>query len=369
MFDPTTLNPTLTYSTGKGLGFGNETLLQNHELCTKETCDLSMARYSYLPSLLGNATYLAIFAILIFPQILMGMRYGIWKYMLAMISGLVLEAIGYSGRILLYYDPFDNDAFLLNFIALTIGPAFFATAIYLCLGRVVLAYGEDVSRFRPRTYTIFFCLCDFGPLIMESAGVTIVSTSHTEKQTRIGKNIEMAGLISQVIALVLFATAATDFAIRARKAKSTWDERYQSVVKTPIFKAFLTSLGIATLTIFTRSIYRIIELSGGFTGSLFTGYEPIFMVFETFMIIIACTCLTVWHPALAFGDVWHQLNFDDGTEGPPKKMDEESGDEESQIGEKSVRVSIEEIGDAESQLGEKNVRVSMEKHGMRIQPS
>ncbi|KAI9049869.1 hypothetical protein LZ554_006018 [Drepanopeziza brunnea f. sp. 'monogermtubi'] len=369
MLDPTTLNPTLTYSTGDGLGFGNETLLQHHELCTLETCDLSMARYSYRPSLLANATYLAIFAILIFPQIFLGMRYKIWKYMLAMITGLVLEAIGYAGRILLYYDPFDNDAFLLNFIALTIGPAFFATAVYLCLGRVVLAYGEDVSRFRPRTYTIFFCLCDFGPLILESVGVAIASTSKTEKQTSIGKNIEMAGLVFQVVALVLFATAATDFGIRARRARGEWDERYRSVVKTPIFKAFLTSLAIATLTIFTRSVYRIVELSGGFTGSLFTGYEPIFMIFETFMIVIACTCLTVWHPALAFGGVWHELSFICGTERAPGKMGEETGDEESQLGEKSVRVSMEDIGDAESQLGEKSVRVSIEKRGRRIQQS
>jgi hypothetical protein len=130
MVDLSMLNPTLTYSTGKASGFGNETLLRNPELCTMQTCDLSMASYLYLPSLPGNVTYLTIFAILILPQIFLGIRYKIWKYMIAMVIGLVLETMGYAGRILLYHEPFNNDAFLLNFITLTIGPAFFAAAVH-----------------------------------------------------------------------------------------------------------------------------------------------------------------------------------------------------------------------------------------------
>jgi hypothetical protein len=228
----------------------------------------------------------------------------------------------------------------------------------------VLAYGEDVPRFKPRTYTLFFCLCDFGPLILESVGVAIASTADTETMSELGKDIEIAGLVLQVSALALFATAASEFALRARKAKGTWDERYQSVVNTLFFKAFLVSLAIATVTIIIRSIYRIVELSGGFTGHVFTGHEPAFMVLESVMIIIACTCLTVFHPALAFGGIWHELNFDSGrTERPSEKTDEYTGDEQSQLGEKSVRVSIEEIGDEESQLGEKSVRVSSKECG------
>lgn len=74
--------------------------------CTPPTCPLREPRLTYAPSLPGNASYLAFFSVMLLVQLAMGIRYRTWGYMAAMVSGLVLEAIGYAGRIQLHYNRF-----------------------------------------------------------------------------------------------------------------------------------------------------------------------------------------------------------------------------------------------------------------------
>lgn len=71
----------------------------------------------------------------------------------------------------------------------------------------------------------------------------------------------------------------------------------------------LLRLFVATMTIFARCVYRCIELSGGFQGELFVSDEPLYMVLEGVMMIIACTCLTFLHPGLCFQGTWREATF------------------------------------------------------------
>ena len=43
-------------------------------------------------------------------------------------------------------------------ICITIAPVFITASIYLCLARIIVVYGEHLSRFRPRFYTITFII-------------------------------------------------------------------------------------------------------------------------------------------------------------------------------------------------------------------
>jgi len=79
----------LTHSNGDGTGSGNVTLLNNPNLCTLQTCDLSLASFLYIPTLPGNALYAGIFGVLVFAQLFLGIKYKTWGYMTAMILGLV----------------------------------------------------------------------------------------------------------------------------------------------------------------------------------------------------------------------------------------------------------------------------------------
>ncbi|KAH7356874.1 RTA1 like protein-domain-containing protein [Rhexocercosporidium sp. MPI-PUGE-AT-0058] len=322
----------LTHSDGNGRGYGNQTLLENPDLCTLQTCDLSMASFLYIPTLPGNALFAAIFGIYLVAQIFLGIKHKTWGYMVAMVLGLLLEVIGYTGRILLHNNPFNGDNFLMYLVTLTIAPALLSASIYLCLARIVNVYGENLSRFKPRTYTLFFVTCDLLCLVLQALGGGIASTSDTKSANDLGRNIMMAGLVLQVVSLTCFAIAASEFGFRVYKAKGQRNERYLSIVNTRLFKAFLIGLAVATITIFIRSVYRIAELSGGFNSHLFTDDEVSFMILEGVMIIIACFCLTVFHPAVCFQGVWHETNFVFRTSKnrAEKMMYNETGDEESQ---------------------------------------
>lgn len=158
---------------------GNATLINNNDLCTLTTCDLTLAQVDYLPSLPGNALFAAIFGICFVAQFLLGVKYRTWGFMAATTLGTLTEIIGYIGRIMMHNNPFSKNDFLIYLVTLTIAPAFLSAAIYLCLARIVVVYGEERSRFRPRTYTIMFCSCDFLALLLQAAGGAIASISNT----------------------------------------------------------------------------------------------------------------------------------------------------------------------------------------------
>jgi hypothetical protein len=91
----------------------NQTLLDDPDLCTLDTCPLDLAYVEYIPSLAGNALYLALFAIILLIQGGLGVYYKTWTYMIAMCAGLLLEVLGYAGRIQMHYNPFPEEPFLL----------------------------------------------------------------------------------------------------------------------------------------------------------------------------------------------------------------------------------------------------------------
>lgn len=181
--------------------------------------------------------------------------------------------------------------------------------IYLCLSRIVVVYGETLSRFRPRTYTIVFCTCDFICLVLQALGGAIASGANTKSASDLGKNLMLAGLIFQDVSLALFAIACTDFFFRVRKSKGNWNTKYFDITTSRLFRVFLFGLMTATITIFTRSSYRIVELSGGFNSDLFKSDEAVFMIFEGLMIVIATSCLTFLHPAVCFQGAFASANF------------------------------------------------------------
>lgn len=213
-------------------------------------------------------------------------------------------------------------------ICLTIGPAFFTAAIYICLGHIVIVYSEDISRLKPRTYTIIFVLCDSLSLVLQAAGGAITSTADDDQPDlrQTGINIMIAGLASQVASLGIFLCLCADFAWRVYKNPDKLDPSMHHIRKTLKWKAlligeffflrisfrcvYLTTLGltVATLAIFVRSIFRVAELREGFDGPL-ANDEVMFMILEGAMMVIATLCLTVLQPGYCFGGYWDQTSW------------------------------------------------------------
>lgn len=86
-------------------------------------------------------------------------------------------------------------------------------------------------------------------------------------------------------------------------------------------------LVIATLTIFTRTCFRVAELSGGFSGHLFND-EVIFLILEGPMISIAVIAMTALHPTIAFQGMWADSNWPLRGRKQLKSSSREAGDVE-----------------------------------------
>ncbi|KAL1962951.1 hypothetical protein VTN77DRAFT_9047 [Rasamsonia byssochlamydoides] len=280
-------------------------LLQEYppSTCTLETCPIILANIRYVPSLAGNATYLAIFMFLLIVHIFLGIRWRTWGFLAGMVGGLILEVIGYGARIGMHNNQFIKPPFFAYLITLTIAPAFLSASIYLCLGRIVTVYGAHLSRFKPRTYSVVFVTCDIISLILQAAGGAIAASGGAPDDEKLGEHIMLGGLIFQVVSLVLFSVLCLEFALRVKKAPTQRNPVFTYVTGTFKFKAFLWSLAIATVAIIIRSSFRVAELENGFASSI-ANDQGLFMALEGPMIMLAVVSLAVFHPGYAFDGQW-----------------------------------------------------------------
>jgi len=94
--------------------------LNNADGCTLATCPIEYATVDYDPTLAGNALFLALFGLFLFIQTFQLWRYRTWSYSIAMMSGLLLEVVGYVGRVMMHYNPFLPNPFLMHALPLLI---------------------------------------------------------------------------------------------------------------------------------------------------------------------------------------------------------------------------------------------------------
>lgn len=71
------------------------------------------ATMAYVPNLIWNEVYLAIFALFLVIQLIMVFPYKTWSFTALMFFGLTLECIGYWGRIAMHLNIFISNSFLM----------------------------------------------------------------------------------------------------------------------------------------------------------------------------------------------------------------------------------------------------------------
>lgn len=82
--------------------------------CTLETCCLAIqGQIPYIPNLAANILYAALFGAILVGQLVFGLKYKTWSFLVWMALGLAGEVVGYIGRLMLHNNPFDFNAFLM----------------------------------------------------------------------------------------------------------------------------------------------------------------------------------------------------------------------------------------------------------------
>lgn len=117
----------------------------------------------------------------------------------------------------------------------------------------------------------------------------------------------IAGLSFQVFFLLLFTGLCADLMVNihtaGRRGSLSLNPNCTHIRSRGIFIFFLYGIGISTVAIFVRSVFRAEELSKGFHGPL-DNQQITYMVLEGVMIILAITVLTIGHPGWAFDELW-----------------------------------------------------------------
>ncbi|KAJ0123206.1 parasitic phase-specific protein psp-1 [Diaporthe amygdali] len=278
--------------------------------CTLEICPIEASLYGYRPSLSASISFIVLYALSACIHIYLGWRWKKWFFMSCMVLGALNAIAGYAGRIILYNNPFDFTGFMLQIVCITSGPVYFTAAIYVSLAATIQYFAPEISRFRPRLYYWIFIPGDLICLVIQAAGGAMSTTSKGANQT--GVDLALAGLVLQVVFMLIFCALFGDYLIRyARASRAVGGPKFTR--RLGLFFGFIAT---ATLLILTRCAYRLAELHEGYGGKLVRD-EGLFIGLEGVMIIIAVYCLMVGHPGLVFGNGKHagedSINYDSQT--------------------------------------------------------
>jgi hypothetical protein len=190
----------------------------------------------------------------------------------------------------------------------------------------VIAYGDSISRIKPIWYTRFFITCDIISLSLQGAGGGVASAATKQTTMNLGNHLMLAGLIFQIVSLIFFALACLDFTFRVRRYQSWKNPSYKKLRSSGRFRGFLAALIVSFGTIFTRCVYRVVELGGGWNNHLMRE-ETTFIILESWyvalphctigsrtdkysMITIAVFALIAFHPGFGFQNKFNTLEYE-----------------------------------------------------------
>ncbi|KAG5360335.1 Sphingoid long-chain base transporter RSB1 [Yarrowia sp. B02] len=270
--------------------------------------------YSFMPDYDSNLAGVILFAIILVVHIALGAWWRQWWFGICVSCGCVLEFLGFLGRFLsIEISVEDQSYYIMQIVCLTLAPAFVMAGVYCILAKLVVVYGESYSRLGPIVYTILFVVGDWVSIIIQAVGGGLAATQNNSDS---GTWIMVAGIAFQVLVMSIFFLFYFDFLFRLWRGRKYADvldsqahrpdiEALKQGKKLPIFIAGQT---LAIVLIYTRSIYRIIELAGGWHGRLVIN-EVYMLVLDGLMMVLATYLLAIFHPGFMFGRVPMKANL------------------------------------------------------------
>ncbi|KAE8322583.1 RTA1 like protein-domain-containing protein [Aspergillus sergii] len=248
--------------------------------------------YGYQPSLAAGVFFSILFSILMISHVVHCIRRKTWWCMVFAI-GCLVEVLGWAARTWSAQCPYTKSAFLMQLATLVIGQDncdMLRTGIYLLLGYIIRSFGRKSSYFRSDCYFWFFTVCDIISLAVQAVGGALASAAlSAHRDMSNGTHIMIAGIAFQMASTLAFATCMVDCVLR------TIYPRQGTIPKGVSF--LFAAMFLSVLCICTRSIYRLAELSQGWTGYLIT-HEKYFITLDAVMMAIAVGIFVIFHPSL-----------------------------------------------------------------------
>ena len=128
----------------------------------------------------------------------------------------------------------------------------------------------DASRVKPGTYALIFIPCDVVSLILQGTGGGLASSlSQSGQEVTAPTHVMVAGLAFQVATMAVFIALCLEYAFRVWKLHKTTGVALAPHIGKHKLAVFTVFFALAILTIFIRTVYRVIELAGGWTSKLY----------------------------------------------------------------------------------------------------
>ena len=292
------------------------------QTCTHVTpeCPVIQTLFGYRPNIGVNAFFCVAFGLFLIVQVLLGTYKRTYSYMIAVSIGCLGEFIGYVGRLVMHSNPWNEGAFEVQICCLVLAPSFLAAGIYLTLKHAAIQSGREHSKVKPEWYPWIFVGCDGLSILIQAVGGGVAAAAGSPRNRTLantGDDLIMAGIAFQIFAMLVFGVLAFDFYRSKKKAARAYQPVHKSQRDTSVSSTinaaeshpthlssrrniiFYWAISCAYVVILIRCIYRIHEMAGGW-GNPRMRDEPLFLILDGMMIVLASLAMTVAHPGFLF---------------------------------------------------------------------
>ncbi|PVF93522.1 RTA1-domain-containing protein [Serendipita vermifera] len=241
--------------------------------------------YGYLPSRSAAASFIGLFGLCTLmhnTQTLFGRRRVWWT--LVFTAGGIMEILGWTGRLISSFDPYQASPYLMQIITLIIAPAWFSAGCYAVTGAFIHRIGREQSPLGARAFNYIFVGCDMVSIVLQGVGGATAGKEADRGETpEKGRAIMLAGIVFQLASMLVFVFLSVQF------YKRRWTDLSRPRPR------LVWSTMFASLCIIARGIFRTAELSEGWKGFLFR--HEIFQIdLDGFPIVLCMLAFNFGHP-------------------------------------------------------------------------
>jgi hypothetical protein len=286
--------------------------------------------YQYVLDRFGNIFFTVFFGLLMVYYILMLWRSRYHWFNVTFIAGFAIEMVGYLARCLSFNDQTHLKFFLIQTICLMVAPAVLMAGVYFLTAQLIVIHGRQYSFLKPMWYSSIFISVDVISFLMQAGGGGLFNNRNKRE---LGKNIMIGGIAVQVIGMTFYLILFFDFlrkiyfknnnsslyskssfknffkllfnapsirSYRREELDMNYNQLFSDLRETKIFNYFPLAMTIAVLLIYIRSVFRLVELSQGLDGELFSREVYLFTL-DGMLILMAGIIFAIFHPVWVLG--------------------------------------------------------------------
>ncbi|KAJ7935587.1 RTA1 like protein-domain-containing protein [Mycena leptocephala] len=233
-------------------------------------------------------------------------------FMLTLPLGMTAMATGFIIRLINANPPFTLGKYIAMTLFILLSPCLFLATDYMILSHLARTFDQEVSDrcllIRHSRITKFFVWSDVSTFFLQSAGGGLTAIQGNASLANLGNKIVLIGLVLQAVSFGLFTIVLLTFGFRvSTHFPQVW--RPKNLRPFKIFSRqliddwrivfYLTCL--TCIGILVRSIFRIAEYAGGYSGTIAT-HEGYFYGFDTLPLWIAMSLYCIVWPTRAFAE-------------------------------------------------------------------